>query len=209
MYKSTSYVSEFFNLNCSKDILNIYETLPRNFEKEISEAMAILHKVDKVCRVRDKYAVLDLCAGNGLAGLLVQFVLKPDCTLAFDINVRKMNIGFINNYGYLKQDITKPFNEWKHSRITKFDNVVIISCHPCKNIAYSVIDRFKEFPCNNKHLILSPCCRGNPRGALIPQIIHEKLGRYLAWSYQLSQYAEANLTVDRRCLSPCNAIIYK
>ena len=51
-----------------------------------------------------------------------------------------------------------------------------------------------------------PCCVGQVVNDY-PQIVREKLGKYLLWSWQLSQKANGKFIVDEKMMSPKNAIV--
>lgn len=207
MKKFGSYTDEFFSLNCSKDVMLCYDAI-KNFEKELSEAMSIKSCVRKFGNIND-YMVLDLCSGNALSALVTHFTLKPYQTIAVDINVRPLHLEHVNGFAYIQHDIRDV--KGLLGKLNDFDganNIIVTATHPCRDLANQVINVFKSLKAKQKHLVMMPCCKGGFSGPRIPQVISDLLGRYLTWSYYLCQKVNGNMTVDNRCISPCNALIY-
>lgn len=192
-----SLVNDFLSLKCAGDILNVCSPI-NNPEKEITEAMAVVKRIRPIVLSEpNKYSVVDMAAGNGLVGVITAFLLPVREVVAVDILPRVRKWETVRKFSYRLsrvQDFTPPTGPW-----------ILAACHPCGDVAARVIDKyFMSSQC--RHLILMPCCCGTPPNK-IPAAITGKLGKYLSWAYSLSVYANGDLVIDNRCLSPCNAVI--
>ena len=75
------YVKEFFDLNCHPEIMDIVMPI-QNFEKEITESMAVIRQLRNLTLKRKHYhyRIYDFCAGNALTSVIASFLFKNvDC----------------------------------------------------------------------------------------------------------------------------------
>jgi hypothetical protein len=195
-----SYVEEFLKMKASGDILGISHPV-QQISKEISESMAIFHVVKKLWRVREK-TIYDFCAGNALSGLINLFLLKPKKVVAIDIAPRVRHFEMAKNFEYLFEDI----NLFDPSRILPYS--IIISSHPCKQLAKTIIDIFNRS--SAKCLVLNPCC-SNKIDIRIPKYFQEtSYDKYAMWAYSLYsdiQCQHKDFFEDKNIISPKNIII--
>ena len=199
----SKYLNQFLNLKCAGDIIGIVGPM-KKYEKEITEAMAIRDVVRKITLKKPmSYTLVDVCSGNGLVPLISVFTMPIKEAIAIDIRERnrpwylakrfQYAIGDINNFDYI--------NELLYDK----ESVILTACHACKHLAINTIDLYHDLN-NIKHLVLMPCCQGHV-GIILPEIIKEKLGSYLTWSYYLSIKAFGTLKIDEHISSPCNALV--
>ena len=199
---TNKYVNKFLNLKCAGDIIGIAGPM-KKYEKEITEAMSIREALRKfTIKEPMQYTLVDLCSGNALVPLLAAFTLPVKKAIAVDIRERNRPWHMANRFEYITCNIRE---DEILKTIHKQGPVVITACHACKSLATQIIDIFGALD-NAKHLIMMPCCIGQTKG-YCPPIVKEKLGRYLSWSYYLSQEANGELKVDNNIISPCNALI--
>src|SRR3990167_7276029 len=100
------YLEEFLSLNCAGDVLNVVSPVTR-FEKEITEAMAIVKQVKKIVfadRSKD-YIVVYLCAGNALASVIIAHLLPVLKVIAIDKKARQRNWSSVRKFAYINGDI--------------------------------------------------------------------------------------------------------
>lgn len=193
-----SYISKFLSLKCSGDVLNIVNPI-NNAEKEISESMAIIKRLKSIILERPRYYnIIDLCAGNALTSIIAIHLLPITTAIAVDKLPRDRNWGAVHRFSYLYQNIHETLTE---SLIN--DRTILISSHPCKN-ARRVVELYRSTPA--AAMILIPCCEGSLKNKY-PQLIHEKLGHYLTWCYDLAIDCGGNMIVDSKILSPKNCVI--
>ncbi len=202
----SKYISEFLSLNCVPDILGVVNPINK-IEKEISEAMAIRNVIRQITlKEPQKYAVLDLCAGNALGSVLTAFTLPVIETIAVDKLKRDRDWHKIRAFTYLEEeDIYEEFWTAKKEKLITPYPIILISIHCCKDLANQIIKIYHAND-NIKHLIIMPCCEGPLTSDFIPEPIR-KAGKYECWGYQLSQRAGGVYFRDRHCLSPKNIII--
>lgn len=200
-WSKQSYVSEFLSLKCAGDILNVVSPVTRT-QKEISEAMAIMKHLRKITiKSPMKYAVLDLCAGNALASVTAVHLLPVSYADACDIKPRKRRWDMVKRFSYFEIDIY----DFDPLRIM-YSSSIIISIHPCAKLAERVVDIYNQSAA--EYLIMMPCCNGKLK-VDAPEIIKEKLGKYLMWCWQLAERCEGKVKLrqDKKCLSPKNCVI--
>lgn len=199
-----NYVDEFLNYDCAGDILNIIPK-QKKYQKEITESMSVIKRIkNKVLEYKMEYSILDLCAGNALTSVLSVYTLPVKMAYAIDKKKRKGNYENAKRFQYLEQDInTNNFANWFSSKKGKF---ILIAVHACSNIAITIIDIFNCFT-NIKGLYLMPCCVGNMKDH--DYFLRNKLGKYIAWCYQLKSYIHVHSRIieDKKILSPANIII--
>ena len=197
------YLEEFLGLNCAGDVLNVVSPVAR-FEKEITEAMAIVKQVKKIVFAdRSKnYTVVDLCAGNALASVIIAHLLPVQGVLAVDRKKRDRLWEAVRGFVYENADIS---DDWLSIILaTPPYQYIIISSHPCQ-MAHPIVDIFNKHD-YIRHLVLMPCCHGKRRNK-IPQGVVSKLGKYLTWAYDISLSAKGDFIIDKNCISPCNAVV--
>jgi len=198
-WKKQGYVSEFLSLKCAGDVLNICSPLGSKAEKEITEAMAIIRRLRRPVLNRPmKYRVLDLCSGNALVPVIAIHLLPVVSAAAVDKRERNRQWHRAQRFTYHKMDIRSPD---VYSLVDK--NTIITSVHPCQDLATRIVEIYRNSQAAG--LLLMPCCIGNINQ--LPQLIHERLGRYLIWTWQLADKAGGNFSIDNKILSPKNAII--
>jgi len=204
-----TYLNEFKALKCANDILTVLSPIPK-MEKEISEAMTILNALIRTVGSLgiELHNIYDLCAGNGLAGVLITHMYKRANVTAVDIHKRVREWEKIDRFQYLEADIAIL----KHRDVS---GGILISSHPCANAKY-LVQMFRQL--NPKALIMIPCCSGKVKYD-IPQAVQDKLGDYASWCFSLYQeskiFAETEslekiklcMYYAKKCVSPRNIVI--
>lgn len=199
---SNKYVDAFNQLNCSKDILDICYPI-NNLDKEITEAYSIYRILKSLVlkNQKNKYNVLDLCAGNALTSILAAFMLPIKYASAVDIQKREREWERIKKFKYYEMDIYSEYVQCLSN-----ENTVIVSTHPCSKLALRVIDIFKNSKA--KHLIMMPCCTGEINFPDNPsKYLYKAIGKYRYWCYSLASQVNGKLKEDRNIISPKNVII--
>ena len=188
---------------CAADIIGIVGPM-KHFEKEISEAVAIEKEVRNFSygEIKD-YTVIDLCSGNALVPLMTAFMLPVQESIAIDIRPRGRDYGKARKFSYLNLNIHDDDMD-----IFKGRKVILTACHACKELAKRIIDLYNRTE-EIKYLVLSPCCIGTVESYGYPEVVRDKLGKYLTWAHFLYNQVEGSksLKVNKNILSPCNAII--
>ncbi|MFA6712133.1 MAG: methyltransferase [Candidatus Caldatribacteriota bacterium] len=195
-----SYISEFLNLRCAGDVLNVCTPLGNNAAKEITETMGVIKVLrDIALKNPRKYVLYDICAGNALTSVLAAHLLPFYRVEAIDKEWRERRWDEVKGFYYTKKDIFKlPFSFFCHESI-------IISIHPCGKLAKRIIELY-----NNsfaEYLILMPCCEGSLSGQY--QLVEEKMGKYFAWCLELQTKCKGTTSMyrDYNIKSPKNYII--
>lgn len=198
------YLKNFYDYNCSSDILTTLTPI-NNLEKEITEAMGVLQIAKSYILKDHNITVIDICAGNGLSGILCNYILKPKYIYAYDIRKLNRHIENIKNYEYIQMDIFKKNIEYHLESIKT--PILIIGVHACQDLSVRIVDIFNNIQNENKNIILMPCCT---IGTNLPYVVKEKLGKYLSYTYYLQQKikTKTNIKEDKNILSPKNYIIY-
>lgn len=195
--KMNRYLQEFLSLKCSGDVLNVVNPLGNKSAKEITESMSMLSRVKRIALKKPMhYNVVDMCAGNALTSILSVFVLPVNKATAIDKRERGRKWNLAKRFSYVVRDI----KDIEPSSFTEED--IIISVHPCGELAKRVIKIWKES--ESKHLLLMPCCSGNFKKNTF---LREKLGVYTLWCLHLASLCGGDLIEDKNCLSPKNIII--
>jgi hypothetical protein len=147
------------------------------------------------------YIVLDLCAGNGLTGLIVVHLFRCR-VMCVDIKLpKKLHFSSVQRFSFVLRDVN-TINETYLSNIG--DKIIFISSHPCQN-ALTIVKLAKL--CNVKFSIL-PCCIGSYSELPIqPRLCNQKLSKYEQWCLGLAQYGNANAYIDKNCLSSANIVV--
>ena len=198
-----SYTTQFLSLKCAGDVLNIAAPIQRA-EKEISESMAIIPHLRKIAiKEPMKYTLVDLCAGNALTSLIAIHLLPFKLAIAVDKRERSRKFDQAQRFFYLHADIMD--NEATKRLLDEADNIIITATHACSGLAHRIVELYTSSP-QCKALVLMPCCCGEKKNK-IPQGIQERVGKYLSWAYDLSLSARGTFLVDKKCLSPCNAVV--
>lgn len=159
--------------------------------------MAIIERLRDDCLNNPmKYNIVDLCAGNALTSLIAVHLLPVESATAIDRMERKY---LARRFKYIGSDI---FQESIYQYIN--ENTIIISVHPCRNLAQRVVEIYNNSKA--RKLLLMPCCIGKYK---LPahNFLMDKLGAYHAWCYYLAEKCGGNITIDENCISPRNAII--
>lgn len=192
----TAYIDQFLHLRCAPDVLGIVGKIAEP-SKEISEAMTIISRLrDPVLGKKMYYTVVDLCAGNTLTGLLIAHLLPVKQVIAVDKKRNDRQWFRANRFTYVQADI---YNEptWLPNEPT-----ILVSSHPCK-LATRIVEIYNQHD-SCMGLVMIPCCKGTLK---LPQFLIGKLGKYLAWCYQLATDVGGKVEVDKQCLSPCNGVV--
>lgn len=201
-WSEMTYNQEFEALSCSQDILDICRPIP-NEQKEISEAWAVVKRIKGlILKDPGKWLVIDLCAGNALGSILASFLLPTHWATAYDLEPRKRDYSKVRKFDYIQQDIYKITSHvWRKNPGIK---PLIIGIHPCADKAIQIINIYTRS--DARALFLMPCCKGNfslsQKGFLT-----ERIGKYLTWCFYLASLCDGKIVVDKKCLSPVNAII--
>ena len=207
------YVDEFYNLHCNPEILDV--ALPvQNLNKEITESMAMIRLLRKLTLKKSKhqYQIYDFCAGNALTSIIASFLFKNVNCVAVDKRHRERNWKRVKNFRYINSDIIAMESYWvnvikQFKRYHPTIKTIIISVHPCRELAERVLSIHRETESN--YLMLMPCCNGKTAGYSLPEVIVSKIGKYLKWCLYLQNQINGNskLYIDNNCISPKNAII--
>ncbi len=197
-----TYVDQFNGLVCRSDILNILTPI-LNLNKEISESMSILKQLKKVLLKKSQFEVFDLCAGNALTSTLIAFLYKNTKVTAIDIRPRDRQWHLINNFTYKTTDINIPL------QTDPTREGIIISIHPCRDLAKQVILQFHNTP-SIKQMYLMPCCFETVRNKY--KFLRSKVGMYRLWVMDLIDLCSEDgikirVVEDKFNLSPRNIII--
>ena len=192
------YVSQFLSMKCAGDVLNVTAPLGAKAIKEISESMAIIQALRPIALKHPmEYYLHDLCAGNALTSVLAVHLLPIKHATAIDIKPRSRNWADVDRFAYCRADIM----EW-----TSVGSDIIISSHPCCETATKIVDLYLNSP-QAKYLIMLPCCKGRTPPNYFPRLIQDKLTKYEQWAVWLAERAGGTIYLDKKCISPCNAVI--
>jgi hypothetical protein len=209
------YLQKFLNMKCAGDVIGVIGPM-KNYEKEISEASSIVHHVREIPNI-EEYTLIDFCSGNALVPVLSVFTTGVKKAIAVDIRKRKRPWEKVKRFEYVIGDIYDQ--EFINKIMPCPGKYIVTGCHACGELSKRIVDLFKT---RGDHLILMPCCVGKKKTSKtqIPQVIKDKIGRYLEWSLHLYERAKskdfgfakldnkkARLIVDENVLSPCNALI--
>jgi len=198
--KKQTYLDEFLSLRCAGDVLNIASPIQRA-AKEISESMAMIKHLRKIAGgAPGKYVLFDLAAGNALTSLLAIHLLPFNSAVAIDKRSRVRPWERALHFEYHTIDL---FNLSLQDILSE---TVILSVHPCRDVAERVVQIYNESPA--EHLVLMPCCIG-PTRMSVPDQIRQQVGRYMVWCWHLAEKCKGTVKfrVDERVLSPANCII--
>lgn len=200
------YLSQFFNLKCAGDILNISNPIGNSPEKEISEGMSIRNILKPFSLDNPhKYSIIEFCAGNALPSLLAVFTLPIRHAIAIDKKERNRRWDLVRNFQYKVENI----ENFSIDKVSKDD--IIIGMHPCGGLAKKIIEVWNNSP--SPILILCPCCTGQlgKEETIFPNWIKNKykISKYDLWTLNLGKLikGEVKFTVDGHLLSPRNNII--
>ncbi|MHC4604629.1 MAG: methyltransferase, partial [Planctomycetota bacterium] len=172
-----NYVSEFLSLKCAGDVLNATAPLGPRAEKEITEAMAVVSRLRGMALAEPmKYELYDLCAGNALCSVLAVHLLPIKFAHAVDKKPRNRRWDLVQRFEYLSCDI--------YDSLSLKSPAIIISCHPCRDLAKRVIQIYHEQE-SAAHLVLIPCCKGKIDTPLPTGILKKRLSKYEQWCFYL------------------------
>ena len=195
------YMERFLSLRCCGDVLNSVSKMSRP-EKEVSESMAIIKHLKNIVLAKpNKYAVIDLCAGNALTSVLAVHLLPIKYAIAIDKHKRKGEYNRVSRFDYLEGDI-----DLNYYNINRKDSVWI-SVHPCQT-AEKIVKLFNKSKAHA--LIMMPCCHGLSDDVFGKSWLRRKLSEYDLWTYHLAKKiknANVKIVTDKYCLSPRNNII--
>jgi len=206
------YIDEFFKLGCYPEIQDAIMPI-QNFGKEVTESMAIIKQLRKLTLKKKQYNYLiyDFCAGNALTSVIASFLFKNVSCYAIDKRPRDRKWHQVRNFNYVQSDIKKDNWIYKINEFKKYyplTKTIIISVHPCRDLAERVISIHNRS--ENDYLILMPCCHGKTPGYSLPEVVVDKIGKYLMWSLYLQNKINgpSRLYIDKHCMSPKNCIIF-
>ena len=193
------YINEFFALRCSADVLEACSPV-NNGAKEITEAMGMRRALKDIVLAdgnKCRYHVLDLCAGNGLFGLLAVHTLPVRTVTAIDIREREFRLEHVQRYQYLFRDI--------YDDVPVTDPSIVCGIHACRGLSLRIAEIYLNSP-NAKKLLLMPCCEC---GTLPTrhQVILDRIPAPLRWAWYLADLVDGRIIHDTQILSPRNYII--
>ncbi|MBU4331923.1 SAM-dependent methyltransferase [Patescibacteria group bacterium] len=195
----SSYIEQFQKLRCFEDVWNIVSPIKKD-SKEISESMSVVVRVrNLVLPEPGRYTVYDICAGNGLTGIIIAFLLPVKSVIAVDIRRRDRPWELARGFSYQERDLrelTPAFFE---------KDSIIVGVHACGILSQKIIELYNTS--RAKHLILMPCCNGKIDGML--QFMGDTCGNYAAWSLQLGLLCKGKVRIkqDKKIISPKNLVI--
>jgi len=198
-------------MKCAGDVINSVAPVQR-FHKEITEAMAVRQELRKIVLPKPmEFNVVDICAGNCLAGILSVFSLPVKACISIDKKDRHRQ-GFkdVRRWEYQKDDIYQPMNFFQG------EPTVLVACHACGDLAERIINLYEEQDCV-KGLVMIPCCVApgfsHRKTMEFPSFMVDKMSPYEAWSYHLVNKLNSlklgtiKAKVDKWIDSPANIVI--
>ncbi len=192
------YVSQFLSMKCAGDVLNVTAPLGARANKEITESMAIIQALRPiVLKYPMEYTLADMGAGNALTSVLAVHLLPVKSAKAIDKRPRSRNWRLAKRFEYIERDL---------SQCIQIDADIIISSHPCCQLATQIVDIYLRSP-QARHLIMIPCCKGRIPPKYFSRLIKDRLTRYEQWAVWLAERAKGGIYLDKKCISPCNAVI--
>lgn len=205
------YLRQFLQMKCAGDVINSVAPVQK-FDKEITEAMAIRQELRKIVLSRPmEFNVVDICAGNCLAGILSVFSLPVKACVSVD-NRDRHRQGFkdVKRWHYMKEDIYKPMNFFGG------EPTILVACHACGDLAERIINLYEEQE-GVKGLVMIPCCVApgfsHKKTMEFPAYMIDKMSAYEAWGFHLvNKLNKLNLgtvkaKVDNGITSPANIVI--
>ena len=194
------YLDEFFSLRCAGDVLSACAPV-NNGSKEITEAMGARHALLDmiITEQKCKYHVLDLCAGNGLFGLLVAHTLPVSSVCAIDKRYREFHLDNVKRYRYIFADIYD-------CELHMNEPTIVCGVHVCRDLAAHIVRIYLNNE-NAKKLVLMPCCVGSFTPPTNHHLILERVPKPLQWVWYLADMARGCIKQDMHILSPRNYII--
>jgi len=201
--KEKSYLHKFLNLKCAGTLLGTLYPISSGVEKEVSEAWAITRRIkDRIFnKERDYYNIVELCAGNPVTGILARLLFPVSSVTSVDKRLIERDYSQIRDYKYIQKNIyDKDIVDLINSK------TIIISSHPCKNLAIRVAELFNITKAAGLYFI--PCCHGSlPERWKQRQFLKENIGVYQTWCFYLAVLCNGHLEEDKHCLSPKNIVI--
>ncbi len=210
--ESNPYVRAFFRLRALRDILSLYRHPPKNFYKEVTEAMAthnLLKRKVKFSQWKDP-AVVEFAAGNCLFSLLNAFILRPITVYALDRNPCPIEASRVNRFEYHQTNIFSPETRSFLSKIRKrHDLLVLVGIHACKEASRQIVRFYELF---GDYIILMPCCVGNRRLSM-PLLFQQTFSEHDLWAIELwlevkAASKQSNILRDEKVLSPRNILVW-
>lgn len=198
-----TYMDQFMTYKCAGDVLNATGPM-KNGPKEVSEAMAMCNQFRRITLDDPmEWTLLDLCAGNGLTGLLAAHLLPFKEVFAVDLRPKSVP-ATVKRYTRIACNLNDLPTE-----LLSRPKLVVSACHACCRAAEDVIEQY-NLAVGPKRLVLMPCCVGAQRYDIkVPALLRSKLSKYELWCWYLSQLAEGDLARDPRVQSPCNCLVTK
>jgi len=195
-----TYANQFFSLKCSGDVMNSVGYLGHKPIKEISETMGVMKYVRRTVLKNSKHPMVlyDLCAGNALTSVLAVHLFPFQKAIAVDKLPRDRNWKRVERFEYHTADIFSLQPEFFE------EGSVIVAVHACTNLARRVVELYNTSKA--KYLILMPCCHGR-LSERYPELIIEKLGKYILWAWDLAKQCNGHIVEDLNVLSPKNCIV--
>lgn len=198
--------------------MNAVSPISGKAAKEITEAMAVVKRLRPIALASPmNLHLIDLCSGNGLAGVLAAHMLPFASVTCVDKKKRERHWEKVQRFKYIEADIM-VFESWMNilgeTRLNK-GMIVLSAVHACGELARRIIDEYRFFFLGCRSLVLMPCCVGSGQldiAKLFPQQEQSRIGRYQLWTASLAQslqedHGTVNVYQDRHCTSPCNNII--
>lgn len=201
------YVQEFYRLTCNQDIMDVVQPVDRQ-AKELSEAFGAIKQIRKIVlkhHNKDKnFRLYDFCAGNALVSVISCFLFPNiEKATAIDIMLRVRPWHKVQRFEYEFKSV--HLKEWECMMNKRS---IVVGVHACRGQAKRIIDIYNNS--NAGYLILMPCCNGKMDHYNLPEVIKEKIGRYMMWSLSLFDQirdSKKRMIVDENVMSPKNAIL--
>jgi hypothetical protein len=205
------YLRQFLQFKCAGDVINSVAPVQR-FHKEITEAMAVRHELRKIVLPKPmEFNVVDLCAGNCLAGILSVFTLPVKACISIDKKDRHRQ-GFrdVKRWQYQKGDVYQPMSFFDG------ESTIMVSCHACGDLAERLINLYEEQD-GVKGLVLIPCCVApgfsHRKSLEFPDFVNDKMSQYESWCLHLVnklnglKLGPVKARIDKWIDSPANIVI--
>lgn len=223
------YLNRFKNLSLSKKPIfqHLREKYNGSFDKEVTEAIAVLKHVRKLVYQYPNAAILEVGSGRGLLTAMLAELYPNKKIIAVDKN-KLLNTSVYDHY----KDRVTFYNLDVHSEaftdiLRREKEIIVVGVHLCYGLSISFVNLYNDFD-SVKASVLVPCCM-KPR--MIPEefrkqfsylkriyvdlpglkrvrMSHDQI-RYLQWClYLCSLYIyPVKYYFDKNILSPKNCII--
>ena len=203
------YVEEFLSLKCAPDVLGVVGQMKSGVCKEITEAMGIMKALRPiVLREPGRYVLYDLCAGNGLVGVLAAHLLPLRYTVSVDKLERRRRWDKVQRFTYCISDIYTESSMARYHMMRNGGPFILAGCHPCKDLSVQIL-RLYGVLADAKHVVVMPCCKGGlPKDSPpVERMVQEKLSRYERWVVGLARMVGGDVYRDPKVQSLCNCIV--